>query len=437
MVSLPLSRRQWAVDTGIAVVLAGLLVSAVWLNARTADLTAFPPNRWTYVSGALLCLVLVLRRRAPLTTLVVAGIAFTVFRLTNGYDAGASTVALFLALAAAGTYGGAHRDQVRGIAVAGLMALVVWSLFAQRFLLADYSAVFALQAYSVALNVFFFGAGWVLGDQQRVRREREADLAARTAELTARSLELEEERQRTAEKAATEERLRLARELHDVLGHHVSVMGVQAAAARRILPRDPDRATEALAAIEHSSRQAVTGLQRVLELLRTDDRDVGGGLRIGQRLDVLAEELRTAGLSVTVQATELPPLPTEIDLALGRVVQEALTNTLRHAGPGSSAWVRLAATPTAVEVEVIDDAGGEPLLAAARAGSGSGLRGMRERVELHGGRFTCGPTRPRGFRVEAWLPLPEPRNGSEHAASRRAAVAVSEPTPAGLTMEPT
>ena len=405
------------VDTLIAAVLAALVVIGTWLNAQSPSMEGYRPSAWTYLTGALACLALAGRRRAPLTSLVACGLAFGWYRVADGIDAGAITVALFLAIVAAGTYGSAPwRNRGRAVVVAGMMALVGWTVVTQRHLVDEFPAVFALQSYSVALNVFYFVAAWVLGDQLRLRRSREADLASRTAELTAKTLELEQERQRTAEQAAIEERLRLARELHDVLGHHVSVMGVQAAAARRILPQDPDRAGEALSAIESSSRQAVTELQRVLALLRTDEREPAGALRVEARLDALAGELRAAGLAVTLQVDDLPELPTEIDLALGRVVQESLTNALRHAGPGTSTWVRLWSGRTGVEVEIVDDAHGDPLPDEVRFGGGSGLTGMRERVELHGGRFHAGPTTPRGFRVHAWLPLSDAAAGPSSSA---------------------
>jgi signal transduction histidine kinase len=150
----------------------------------------------------------------------------------------------------------------------------------------------------------------------------------------------------------------------------------------------------------------VSELQRVLRLLRADDTAGPGSLAVGARLDAMARELRAAGLEVTCQTTGVPALPTEIDLAVGRVVQEALTNVLRHAGPGTSVWVRLVGHDDRVEVEVVDDGRGTTVPGAARAGTGSGLTGMRERVELHGGRFTAGRVAPRGFRVHAQLPLP-------------------------------
>ncbi len=247
----------------------------------------------------------------------------------------------------------------------------------------------------------------------------------RTAELSDRTHELEAERERPAEQAATTERLRIAGELHDVLGHHLSVMGVQAGAARRVIDRDPAAATEALSAIEGSSRQAVTELQRVLRLMREHDDERRGPLGALGRLDDLAEEVRRAGLMVTLQVGPLPPLPTDLDLAAVRVVKESLTNSLRHAGPGSSAWIKVRVVDDVIDLEVGDDGRGIPVTDhrgddGQGTSRGTGLRGMRERVELHGGTFAAGHAAPRGWKVTARIPL-APNGAASATATSRAA----------------
>lgn len=412
-----LGPRGWALDVGIAVVLAGLLIAnGVLIRQIGAAQGLDLPGTVSFVSGTVMCLLLVVRRLYPLTVLVGVAVAFTIYGFNQGYDAMGSSIALFVATVSAGSHGRAGaRDVVRGAVIAALFGTIFYA-----FLIADRAGMPALtvwfgQAYAVVLNLFYFAAGWVFGDQIRLRRQRDDDLSRRTAELTARTVELEAERELSEARAADAERLRIARELHDVLGHHVSVMGVQAGAARRVLDQgDQHRASESLAAIEGSSRQAVTELQRVLRLLReeADQRQPLGHLG---RIEELAQELRRAGLSVTTQLGELPPLPVELDLAAVRVVQESLTNALRHAGPGSSVWVRVTVSEDAIELEISDDGRGTPLTdlhgGPGRAGPpdgvvrGSGLRGMRERVELHGGRFEAGPTGARGWRVRASIPV--------------------------------
>lgn len=400
-------------DAAIAVALAAMLVAngVLFTEVSIAEIPAPPPI--TYVTGVAMCLALALRRVAPLSVLVVVAVAFTAYGFGGGLDTFGSNIVLFVATVSAGAHGRAPaRDWVRGIVIAGLFGTIFWAFFRSEGTDASFYALALGQAYTLALNVFYFGAAWVFGDQVRLRRERETEVVERTAELAARTIELEAERARSEEEAATAERLRIARELHDVLGHHVSVMGVQAGAARRILGRDPDRASDALAAIEGSSRQAVVELQRVLKLLREpDDVDGRGPLGALGRLDDLADEVRRAGVAVTLQVAELPAdLPTDLDLAAVRVVQESLTNVLRHAGPGSSAWVKVrVADDGTIDLEVADDGRGTPMVdhrTGRRDGTsrGSGLRGMRERVELHGGTFAAGPSTPRGWRVTATIP---------------------------------
>jgi signal transduction histidine kinase len=210
-----------------------------------------------------------------------------------------------------------------------------------------------------------------------------------------------------------DERLRIARELHDVVAHHVSVMGVQAAGARRILDKDPAQAARALAAIESTSREAVGELQRLLGMLRsTDDAaPTEGRPGVGQ-LAALATASRDAGLPVELLVEGIPPdsLSATLDLSIYRIVQEALTNARKHGGPGTRAEVRVRFAQRSVEVVVSDDgaaavpsAGGTTR--PASDGGGRGIVGMRERVGLFGGELTAGPRAEGGFVVRAVLPM--------------------------------
>lgn len=420
--------RQLLLDGGIALLLGGLVGAGTWLNTLTVYADSLPPPTWaTYVSGGAIGAVLAVRRFVPMTTLIVCTLVFGVYRVTGGLDGGAATVALFLAITWVGLDDRSTlRNGVRAMSVAAMMGLVLWSLYLGPDSMAFGPADLGIQAYSILLNVFFFAAAWMLGDQLRLRREREASLAAR-------SLELEAERERSAERAVIGERLRIARELHDVLGHHVSVMGVQAAAARRVLDRAPDKAAVALGQIEGSSRQAVTELQRVLALLREADDDPRGTQPAPVKLAQVAADMRAAGVEVTIQADPLPELPASLDLAVTRVVQESLTNVLRHGGPGTSAWVRVRARGGRIDLEVVDDGAGDPTRLGKDVASwstGSGLIGMRERVELHEGGFEAGPVAPRGYAVRAWLPLPE-ETGDGAAVPGRAGETSSDAEVAG------
>ena len=220
-----------------------------------------------------------------------------------------------------------------------------------------------------------------------------------------RALQAEREREQSARRAVFEERVRIARELHDVVAHHVSMMGVQAGAARIVIDRDVAKAKEALAAIEASSRQAVDELHRLLGFLRqagdTDDLAPSPGM---SQLPRLVAGMRDSDLAVTVDVEgEQRPLPPTVDVSAYRIVQEALTNTLKHAG-ASRADVRLRYGPGELELEIVDDGRCAPAPADSGSGSGLGLIGMRERAALHGGQLTAGPIAGGGFAVRVRLP---------------------------------
>ena len=233
-------------------------------------------------------------------------------------------------------------------------------------------------------------AAWVLGDNLRIRR-------AYLRELEARAERLEREQEESVRRATAEEQARIARELHDVIAHNVSVMVVQAAAADDVFETQPARAREALQAIERTGRAALTELRRLLDGVRTTEFAPQPGLA---GLDALVEGVRAAGLPVTLEVEgELGDLPAGLDLSAYRIVQEALTNAIKHAG-ASAAEVRVRRTSDEVELEVVDDG-----VAPVSNGRGQGLIGMRERASLLGGEVEAGPQPGGGFCVKAKLPL--------------------------------
>jgi signal transduction histidine kinase len=231
-------------------------------------------------------------------------------------------------------------------------------------------------------------------------RLRRAQTTAVESERRVAELQLERQEQAAA---ATAERERLAREVHDVIAHSVSVMTVQTTAARRMLDRDPGRAAAALEAVEQIGRDALAEMRRVLAVLRPapSGRDLAPQRGIDD-LRTLAEQLRGAGLEVDVRTEgERPRMPAAVDLSVYRIAQEALTNTLKHAG-ASRAAVVVRYGDSCVELECTDDGAGP----AARNGSaGLGLAGMRERALMLGGAVEAGPRVGGGFRVHARLPL--------------------------------
>jgi signal transduction histidine kinase len=227
-------------------------------------------------------------------------------------------------------------------------------------------------------------------------------------ELALRNERLEVEREAQAAAAVSDERRRIARELHDVVAHSVSVMVVQSGAARRVLDAEPDNAVAALAEVERSGRQALSELRRLLGLMRDGDADVA--VREPQPtlagLDDLVERARDAGLPVELRQEGRPfALPMGCDLAAYRVVQEALTNALKHAGDGARAKVLLRWTDDRLELDISDTGRGLDATVPDQDGPlGQGLVGMRERVALCGGDLEAGPGPSGGFRVRATIP---------------------------------
>ena len=238
---------------------------------------------------------------------------------------------------------------------------------------------------------------WVLGDSMRYRRGYYRALEERAARL-------ERERDAQAQVAAAAERARIAREMHDVIAHNVSVMVVQADGAAFALDAEPDRARQALAAISCTGRQALTEMRRLLGVLRTDDgpAELAPQPGVGQLGDLL-DQARAAGLPVrlTVEGVSRD-LPGGADLAVYRVVQESLTNTRKHGGPGAAAAVTLRYGRDALRLFIADDGRGA---ANPAEPGGHGLAGMRERVELYGGTVRSGPRPGGGFQVMAVLPF--------------------------------
>ena len=202
-----------------------------------------------------------------------------------------------------------------------------------------------------------------------------------------------------------QERARIARELHDVVAHRVSLMTVQAGAARVVAAEQPEVAARALGAVEQAGRDALSALRHLLGVLRPDgDADATAPQPRVADLPALAAELRAAGLDVTLAVDDAPAhVPARVGLSVYRIVQEALTNALRHAGPGTGVDVRVASGPRCVCVTVDDD--GRGVAAAPSPGVGHGLIGMRERAVALGGSLDAAPVRGGGFRVVATLPV--------------------------------
>jgi signal transduction histidine kinase len=387
------NRRAWL---GAHPVVADALTSA-FLALAFLVITAFqhsyglPGKRPDLLSGILvtvLLLSLTLRRRMPVIVLgfVLAG---CVTLTALGYvPLLGPAIAYLIAVYSVAT----HRGLATSLPV-GAFGLLV------------YIVSMAVQGYrfwqTVTNSVLFVGVWWV-GRSLRLRR-------AYLDELEARARRLERAREADSRAARTEERSRIARELHDVVAHHVSVMTVQAGAARRILHRDPESVQDALSTIEQMGRTALGEMRRLVGVLRTEAEPARTELSPQPGVhDVtgLVDQLRETGLQVQLWIEgESRSLSPGVDLAAFRLVQEALTNTLKHAGPQARAWVRIQYADRQLEIEVEDDGRGLVAGLGRAGGNGHGLVGMRERVALYGGDLRIGPRSGGGFEVRARFPL--------------------------------
>lgn len=397
LVELSRLRSPLAVDavTAVGMTVLGLIalrsITSV-LEANDADL----PAGW--LSVLLVCATtvpLALRRRYPLSVLTIVALSFTVHRWLGVAEFDMSTLGLFLAIYSAGVYGGRWRSPVRAVMILPSSSLLIYDLIVIDGEVVD-GDILWIRLSNIALNAVFFAVAWWLGDASRRRRQIEADLVARTEEL-------EVEREENARRAVLDERVRIARELHDVVAHHVSVMGLQAGAARRAFGQDPDAARGALLNVEASGREAVRELHQLLGFLREDE----GGADAPQPgldgLPALVDQVEDAGLTVDLEVEAGLDVPASVGLSVYRIVQESLTNSLRH-GRAIRAKVEVRALDDAVSVTVDDDGAGATVNGGPSGGHG--LVGMRERAALHHGRFDAGPRSEGGWRVEAVLAVP-------------------------------
>ncbi|HEY3163089.1 MAG TPA: histidine kinase [Candidatus Limnocylindrales bacterium] len=282
------------------------------------------------------------------------------------------------------------RSSLGVIAIAGLMAI--------GFLAQDLDSFESL-VYPFVVVV----PTWLVGDVVRTRgaeREALADRERRTAR----------EAEDRLQAAVAEERRHMARELHDVVAHGVSVMVIQAGAARQVVEATPDRATDSLLTIEATGRDVMAELRRLLGVLNDDGEASGIAPQPGiEQVPPLVERIRQAGLPAELEIDGTPrTLPASLDVTAYRIIQEALTNALRYARRARTI-VRLSYEPDQLRVEVLDD--GPADTTEASEGSGRGLVGMQQRASLAGGRLEAGPRLGGGYAVRAWLPTelePEP-----------------------------
>jgi signal transduction histidine kinase len=370
-----------------------------------------PDRGWAERIGwtVLAVLPLVWRRSRPEAALLVISVAFIGGQVREAAEMTLTSAALCAAIYALGAWG---RDRAvsRRLRIGVTAAMFAWLFVAFWINLVDKPAEvlgggigplppgLASVLYGVMLNVLIFGFSYVTGDTAWIAARRRHQLEVQAEQLRQAQAAAEEQ-------AVFAERIRIARELHDVVAHHVSVMGVQAAAGRRVLDKDPDLARTALAAVEQSARTAVDELRRMLGALRRpghqgspEEVPAPAGL---DRLEALVTGVQDTGLRTRYAVFGDPvPLPESVSQAAYRIAQEAVTNTLKHAGAGT-VDVRVRYLSDEVEVDITDDGRGS----GPGPGSGMGLIGMRERVAVHDGTLEAGPRTEGGFRVRARLPF--------------------------------
>lgn len=378
-------------DVALAVVVALAIALA---SAAKVEPEAMDPDVWSYLFAVALGALMLVRRRWPIGIVVATMVLLTLYHLLDYPAVG-------IGVPVAGVvFSTAEQGRLRlAIAVSSVVVLV-----ATAYRLTEES-VLRLLGFELAQNLVLLVAVIALGDSIRARRElrRESQLRAEQARL---------DHERDARQQVELERLRIAREVHDVLAHSVSAISIQSVVGLEALPDEPDNAAQALRNIRSASTTALEDLRGAVGVLRDPthfDPTHGGTAPVGGLDDVdrLVADAAGNGLEVSIGSTGAAgDVPLVVDAAAYRIVQESLTNVLRHA-PSARARVLIEYRPDEVAVQITNTAVRQqvPIPAGAARGAGFGLAGMRERAELLGGSVQAGPTRDGGFRVRATLPL--------------------------------
>jgi len=322
------------------------------------------------------------RRVSPVIVLIVSTIALSIYALVD-YQGGPVYLAPMIAVYTMASRDGRRRAIPYAIGAAA-------ALFAGAF-------VHTLENGTFVTHLLYLG--WVVGavlvgDAVHNRREYLIGLEERARHL-------EETREEEARRRVAEERLRIARDLHDVVAHSLASINIQSGAGLHVINRHPDQASDALAAIKHASKEALDELRATLDMLRDDGEAPRAPTPGLGDLAMLTSGAERAGIPVDVSVSgPVRHLPPAVELTAYRIIQESLTNVMRHAGP-AHACVSITYAPAAVDIEVVDDGTGS---ARVRTANGHGIRGMRERAAIVGGRVEAGPRADGGYRVRAHLP---------------------------------
>jgi signal transduction histidine kinase len=398
----PAQRRR---DIGIAVrVLLCAVEVTVLVNSMGAYVFRDPPGLLAQLVWVVaLSAPLVVRRRYPLAVVLVVSALFIAAQVNRSGDTLVPSAILFLAIYTVGAWE-QNRRLARWSRIGVIASMFLWLGFSLvRTLLGPkgefkdaagpMDPVLASVLYGLEFNIFFFLFAYVVG-------EMAWSGARRRAQLEFQAEELRRSQEQNTRGAIAAERMRIARDLHDVVAHHVSVMGIQAGAARRVLDSDPALARDALQTVEQTARTAINERRGLLGVLRADvDTDLTAAPGLDD-LPELFENARAAGLEVSHGVYgDVREVPSGVALSAYRVVQEALTNVVKHAD-AQHVDVRMRYLDSALELEIADDGRGR----VVSTSSGFGLVGMRERLAVHGGSLEVGPRRNAGYLVRASLP---------------------------------
>ena len=412
MPSAPFTRTPTERERRSDILLAVILFVGAVLSAALSSIAQVygkeQAELWTALVYALaISAPLAFRRRWPGTVAVIVCGAYFVAVTLHIPEIFVGNMAMFIGLYTVGAWMNDRRRAliVRVAIILGMFAWLLITMYRDAIseatkadvvagAMSPYVAFMLLQ---IMLNVLYFGGAYYFGERSWAAAEQRSVLEHRTVEL-------EREREVTAAQAVALDRVRIARELHDVVAHHVSVMGVQAGAARLVLERDPAEATRILSGIEGSARDAIHELRQLLETLRTPGGETTDGASTLALEDIaaLVDASREAGLPTAYTVIGTPvPVPSLVAVNLYRIAQESLTNARRHAGSGATADVRVRYDDDGIEIEIVNTG-----RSVTQIRPGLGQLGMRERAVASGGTLDV-TTRPTGgMRVRARVPLP-------------------------------
>ncbi|MBT2496366.1 sensor histidine kinase [Microbacterium sp. ISL-59] len=412
------TRTPTARERRADVILAAVMFVGAVLSAGLSSIAEIygdeqAPLWWALVYAVVATAPLAFRRRWPGTAAVIVAAAYFTAVTIRVPEIYVGNIVMFLTLYTVGAWMNDRRRAmlVRVGIIVGMFVWLIITMYRDAISEADKADVaagamspyVAFMLIQLLLNVLYFGGAYYFG-------ERSWAAAAQLAVLEQRTVELEREREVTAAQAVALDRVRIARELHDVVAHHVSVMGVQAGAARLVLERDPAEAARILSGVEGSARDAIHELRQLLETLRTpggETTDAASTLALDDIAE-LVEASTEAGLPTEYTVIGDPVrVPSLVAVNLYRIAQESLTNARRHAGSGATADVRVRYDDDGVEVEIVNTG-----RTVAHLRPGLGQLGMRERAAASGGTLEVTSRPLGGMRVRARVPLPTPTGSS-------------------------